>query len=82
MRGGVVVTLELDADLARALIDAASREGITPTTLARRALSERFLPSVRPIQARDEWEARLLALGKDCGGSPAPEAFTSDGLYE
>jgi predicted DNA-binding antitoxin AbrB/MazE fold protein len=34
------------------------------------------------LEARDEWEQRLVGLAKDCGVSLTDAAVSSEGLYE
>jgi hypothetical protein len=37
---------------------------------------------VSPIEPRDEWERRLLAIGTDCGVSPPDEALSREDMYD
>ena len=75
------MVIELDADLERALAEAAARDGVAPQSLAAEILRESL--ALRGVLVpRDEWERRLLAIAVDCGVSLPPEALTSDGLYE
>jgi hypothetical protein len=72
----------LEPDLESVLIELARKQGVAPEVLALNALRERFLAPTPPIQPRDEWERRLLAIASDCGVSLSNEAVSSEGLYE
>ena len=76
------MTLNLGPDLEAALKDLSRQQGTLPEALALKALRERFLPVVRQIQPRDEWERSLLAAASDCGVSLSNDAVSSEGLYE
>jgi predicted DNA-binding antitoxin AbrB/MazE fold protein len=39
-------------------------------------------PEVMSIQVQDEWERRLVGIGKDCGVSLPDRAVSSEGLYD
>src|SRR6266404_2071617 len=70
---GTAITITLDPGLAARLKGVAQREGLSPEALAVTLLRERLLP---PIEPRDEWERRLLAIGTDCGVSLSDEALS------
>jgi hypothetical protein len=76
------MTITLSPDLEAALNEAARRQGMAPDVLALSVLRERFLAPAPAIQPRDEWERRLLGLGKDCGVSLSEEALGREALYE
>jgi hypothetical protein len=66
----------------QAAIDAmAKREGISPESLVLTIVRQRIAP-VGPIEPRDEWERRLLAIATDCGVSLPHSAVSSEGLYD
>jgi hypothetical protein len=72
------MTVQLPPDVEQAIADQAKRQGTTPEALAVDALRQKFAPLV----PQDEWEARILGIGVDCGVSPPDEALTSEGLYD
>ena len=76
------MVIKLPPHLEAALSEQASRRGVAPESLALDALRERFLPSVPPIEPRDDWERRLFGAAIDCGVSVPDSALSSDGLYE
>jgi hypothetical protein len=76
------MVISLDPALEAALNEAARLQGIPLETLALHALRERFLAPKPPIEPRDEWERRLLAVATDCGVSLSNEAVSSEGLYD
>jgi hypothetical protein len=76
------MVIKLTPDVEAALTQIATREGTDAETVALNALRERFVPTKPPIEPRDEWERRLLALGTDCGVSVPDEALSSEGLYD
>jgi hypothetical protein len=75
------MNLTLDPKLEAALDEEAQRQGLGPETLALNALREKFIPR-QPIEARDDWERRVLAAGSDCGVSIPASALTRDELYD
>jgi hypothetical protein len=76
------MVIHVEADLESALNAWAKTQGLAPEALALSALRERFLAAKMPLEPRDDWERRLLAMGSDCGVSLSNEAVSSDGLYE
>ena len=76
------MTITLGTDLEAALNEQARKQGVAPEELAVKALRERFLSRTQPIEPRDDWERRLLAMGSDCGVALSNEALSSEGLYE
>ena len=76
------MTITLGPELEAALNEAARREGVAPDVLALNTLRERFLTTAAAIQPQDEWERRLLGLGKNCGVSLSDEALSREALYE
>ena len=76
------MVITLGPDLASAVNDLASKQGVAPEVLALNALRERFLAPSQRIQPRDEWERRLLGAATDCGVSLSHEAVSSEGLYD
>ncbi len=79
------MTIALTPEIEKALLDQARRLGTTPEALALEALREKLFdrgPQPEPVQARDDWEARLLRLGTPCGVSLSHAAVSSEGLYE
>ncbi len=74
--------IELGPELEAALNDHARRRGVAPESLALDALRRQFLAPNAPIEPRDEWERRLLAIATDCGVSLDNEALSSEGLYD
>lgn len=71
-----------DAELESALKAAAEKQGRDPVDLALDVLRQRFGPRPLPFEPRDEWERRLLAIGKDCGVSLPDSAFSREALYD
>jgi hypothetical protein len=71
-----------DPELEAALTAAAQKQGVAPDALALDALRQKFLPRPLPFEPRDEWERRLLAIGKDCGVSLPDSAFSREELYD
>ncbi len=76
------MTITLGTDLEAALKEQARKQGVAPEALAINVLRERFLSRTQPIEPRDDWERRLLAMGSDCGVVLSNEALSSEGLYE
>jgi hypothetical protein len=70
-----------DPELEAALAAAAREQGIDPVALALDILRQRMLPRPLPFEPRDEWERRLLAIGKDCGVALPDSAFLGEELY-
>jgi hypothetical protein len=71
-----------DPELETALKEVARRQGIAPEILALKALRERFLASVPPIETSQDLEQRLRAVAQDCGVSLPHSALASDAFYE
>lgn len=76
------MVITLGPELERALLEAAHRERTSPETLAIKVLRERFPPKDPPLEPRDEWERRLLAIGTDCGVSLSNEALSREEMYD
>ena len=72
------MTVELPPEVEQAIAEQAKRQGTTPEALVVDTLRRKF----EPIVARDEWEARILSIGTDCGVSLSDEAVSSEGLYD
>ena len=70
-----------DPQLEAALAAAARECGVTPEALALDALRQKFLPRPLPFEPQDEWERRLLAIGRDCGVALPDSAFLGEELY-
>jgi hypothetical protein len=81
-KGGRAMVITIEADLEAALRERARAQGISPEELAVKTLRERLLSRPQPIEPRDDWERRLLAMGSDCGVVLSNEALSSEGLYE
>jgi hypothetical protein len=71
-----------DPQLEAALTAAARERGLAPEALALDALRRQFLPRPLPFEPQDEWERRLLAIGRDCGVSLPDSAFSREELYD
>lgn len=76
------MVIHLTPQLQATLAEAASKLGVTAEELALSALQERFPPKVPPVIPQDEWERRLLSIGKDLGFSPPREWMTSENYYD
>ena len=74
------MTLTLDGTLEAAIAAEARERGIDPTEVVLEALHYRF--SAPPFVPRDDWERRLLAIGRPAGVSLPNEALTSEAIYE
>ena len=72
------MTVQLPPEVEQAIADQAKRRGLTPEALVVDTLRQKF----EPLVPRDEWEARLLSIGKDYGISLSNEAVSSEGLYD
>ncbi len=75
------MVIEVDSELEAALATTASASGTTPEAVALAVLRQRFLPKP-PFVPRDDWERRLLAIGKDCGVSLSNKTFSREEIYE
>lgn len=71
-----------DLQLEAALTAAAQKQGVAPEALALDALRKQFLPRPLPFEPQDEWERRLLAIGRDCGVALPDSAFSREELYD
>jgi hypothetical protein len=76
------MVVKLTPQLEAALIEQARQRGVVPERLALEVLRDRFLPSMVPVEPRDDWERRLFGAALDCGASVPDGALGSDGLYE
>ncbi len=75
------MVITLSSELEASLRAAARRHGVDPEALALDALRERFLAHA-VVAPRDDWELRLLGVGKDCGVSLSDADLSSEGMYE
>jgi len=78
----MVLTLALRPEVEAALQERARREGLSPESMALKILLEKLAPNPALPEPRDEWERRLLAMGKDYGVSLSNEAVSSEGIYD
>ena len=76
------MVIHLTAELEVVLSDQARRRGVSAEEMALDALRDRFLPSIAPVEPRDDWERRLFEAALDCGVSVPDSALSSEGLYE
>ena len=76
------MTIALPPDVVEAINVRAQQLGTSVEVLAISALREKFRRVLPPIDPRDDWERRLLAIGSDCGVSLSDEALSSEGLYD
>lgn len=76
------MVIKLPPHLEAALNEQARQRGVAPESLVLDALRDRFLPSVAPVEPRDDWERKLFGAAIDCGVSIPDSALSSDGLYE
>lgn len=76
------MVITLGPDLESALNEQAQKQGVALEDLALNALRERFLAPAPPIQPRDEWERRLLAVATDCGASLSDTALSREEMYD
>jgi hypothetical protein len=72
------MTVQLPAEVEQSIADQAKRRGITPEELVVDTLRQKF----EPLVPRDEWEARILSIGKAYGISLSNEALSSEELYD
>ena len=79
------MTITLTPDIEKGLKLRARELGKAPEVLALEKLRLEFGGADGrnfPFEPQDEWERRLLDIGKDCGISLSNEAVSSEGLYE
>lgn len=76
------MTLTLDPQLEAILNERAQQEGVSPETLAVKALWEKFVARTLPIVPQDDWERDLLSIGRNAGTALSNEALSSEGLYD
>jgi hypothetical protein len=80
------IRIELSPEVESALQDAARRKGVTPEALVISMLEEQLaLPQPEDeaaLRPRDEWEALVFQVGKDCDVSLSDRQLSSDGLYD
>ena len=76
------MVITLGPELAKAVSDAAQRQGVGPETLALQVLRERFLGPPPLDEPRDDWERRLRQLATNCGAPLPDSALSSEGLYD
>ena len=79
------MTITLTPEIERGLTQRARELGKAPEVLALEKLRSEFAATdgrKLPFEPEDEWERRLLGIGKDCGVSLSNEAVSSEGLYE
>ncbi len=75
------MVIALDPDLEAAINELARQQGVSPESLAIKALRERFL-AASELTPRDEWERGLPAAAVSCGVSLPDAALTSEGIYD
>ena len=75
------MVIELSPELEIALSQMASRLSVAPEALVLDILQKRVLADAT-LQPRDEWERRLLSIGRDCGVSLSDLDLSSEGLYD
>ena len=79
------MTITLTPEIERGLTLRARELGKAPEGLALEKLQQEFgAADARnlPFEPQDEWERRLLGIGKDCGVTLSNEAVSSEKLYE
>jgi hypothetical protein len=78
------MTITLTEEVERMLRDRAARLGKKPDQLANELLMRGFLPAtaVTELPPRDDWEARLLNIGKPSVGVPTDEQLSRENIYE
>ena len=76
------MTIELGSELETRLAAMAQQSGKTPEEFALEVLTKQVMPRLSPLEPQDDWERRLLALGKPCRVSLSNEALSSEGLYD
>lgn len=76
------MVIHLTPELEAAVNAMASQQGVTPDVMAMNALRERFLVPRPTVQARDDWERRLLGLATHCGVSLPDSSLRREVLYE
>ena len=79
------MTITLTPEIEKGLTQRARELGKSPEALALEKLRLEFGAADSrslPFEPQDEWEQRLLGIGKDCGVSLSNEAVSSEGLYE
>lgn len=74
--------LTLDPETIRKLADEARNRGMSPEQFAESVIHERLAAMKSLLVPKDEWERRLMSLGKDRGRSLSNEALSSEGIYE
>jgi hypothetical protein len=76
------MVLNLTPEVEAALVEQAGRRGVSPEELAMEVLRQRFAPRPLPFEPQDEWERKLLSIGRDCGVSLPNSAFSSEEMYD
>jgi hypothetical protein len=76
------MNIAVPPDVESALQASAQVRGLTPEAIVIELLRERLLPVRPPIVPQDDWERRILAMGRDCGVSLSDEALSSEGIYD
>jgi hypothetical protein len=78
------MTVTLSPEVERVLKDRAARLGKSPDQLAEEVLRQALLahPDGGELPPRDEWEARLLNIGKPAGTVLTNEQLRRENLYE
>ena len=78
------MTLTLSEEVERALKAKAAQLGKTPDELADETLRQQLIAAPQSGEAppRDEWERRLLAIGRPAGVSLTNEQLSREVLYE
>jgi hypothetical protein len=83
------LTITLTPDIEQEVSKRAQELGTTPERLILDKLHDEFAvvnpageQGTWPFEPQDEWERRLLNIGKNYGVSLSNEAVSSEGLYE
>jgi hypothetical protein len=76
------MNIAVPPEIELALQASAQVRGLTPEATVIELLRERLFPTRAPLVPQDDWERRILAMGRDCGVSLPAEALTSDGIYD
>lgn len=72
------MTLDLPEPLAAILSSRAEQKAMSREAFVIDLLTKLLVP----LQPRDEWERRLVALGTDCGASLTNEQLSREVMYD
>ena len=80
------MTITLTPEIEQDIVKKARELGTTPEALTLEQLRRQFAAPAEaalsfPFEPQDEWERKLLNIGKNCGISLSNEAVSSEGLY-